>query len=320
MVDYNICPICSEQINSKEESNHDTYKFDCKRCGKFEITESALTMFEKSQIEDKILSLSYWIRQNQSSENNYVQIDILKLRPLLIPFISPKPKEQSNKLLLWIGDNFPKPNDEIAFDFNNLISVIGAYNANGVDYIIRFLKDEGVFSSADISKYDGGAFGGTLSFKGWDRYYELQRSNKDSHLAFMAMQYNNDTLQKIYSDVIIKSVRDTGFEIRKLDDVKRAGLIDDKLRVEIRRSKFIIADLTDENRGAYWEAGFAEGLDMPVIYICEKEKFDKDKPHFDTNHHLTVIWEDTPEGLIKFSDELKATIRETLHVEAKTED
>ena len=57
----------------------------------------------------------------------------------------------------------------------------------------------------------------------------------------------------------------------------KAGLIDDRLRVEIRTSRFLIADLTHENAGAYWEAGFAEGLGKPVIYTCEKSKFDTAK-------------------------------------------
>jgi len=33
-----------------------------------------------------------------------------------------------------------------------------------------------------------------------------------------------------------------------------------RMRLEIRRSRFAVVDLTHGNRGAYWEAGFAEGL------------------------------------------------------------
>jgi nucleoside 2-deoxyribosyltransferase len=80
--------------------------------------------------------------------------------------------------------------------------------------------------------------------------------------------------------------------------------------VEIRTSRFLISDLTHENAGAYWEAGFAEGLGKPVIYTCEKSEFEMHKTHFDTNHHLTVIWEmDDPEAVV---EKLKATIRATL--------
>jgi nucleoside 2-deoxyribosyltransferase len=61
-----------------------------------------------------------------------------------------------------------------------------------------------------------------------------------------------------------------GFKLTRLDDDPKAGIIDDRLRVEIRTSRFLIADLTHENRGAYWEAGFAEGDGKPVIYTCRK--------------------------------------------------
>lgn len=59
---------------------------------------------------------------------------------------------------------------------------------------------------------------------------------------------------------------------------------------------------------------------MPVIYICEEEKFKEKKTHFDTNHHLTLTWKNTEEGLKIFSEELKATIRSTFPLEAKMED
>jgi len=109
-----------------------------------------------------------------------------------------------------------------------------------------------------------------------------------------------------------------GFELVKLDDNPKAGLIDDRLRVEIQSSDFIIADLTHDNHGAYWEAGYAEGMGKPVIYTCEKQKFETVKTHFDTNHHLTIVWDqNSPE---EAGEALKATIRATLPQLAKLED
>lgn len=89
------------------------------------------------------------------------------------------------------------------------------------------------------------------------------------------------------------AVAATGFTLKRLDEDQPAGLIDDRLRVEIRQSRFLVSDLTHRNPGAYWEAGYAEGLGKPVIYTCRKDVFEdkKSAPHFDTNHHLTVIWE-----------------------------
>ena len=53
----------------------------------------------------------------------------------------------------------------------------------------------------------------------------------------------------------------------------------------------MIADLTHDNNGAYWEARFAEGLGRPVIYTCRKQKWDATKSHFDTSHLNTIIWD-----------------------------
>jgi hypothetical protein len=83
--------------------------------------------------------------------------------------------------------------------------------------------------------------------------------------------------------------------------------------VEIRRSK-LFSELTGGNQGAYWEAGFAEGLSRPVIYTCEK----KTDIHFDTNHCQTVFWEE--DKLDEAMDELKATIRNAFPGETKEED
>ena len=36
---------------------------------------------------------------------------------------------------------------------------------------------------------------------------------------------------------------------------------------------FLWPIFTHGDPGAYWEAGFAEGLGKPVIYTCEKDDF-----------------------------------------------
>jgi hypothetical protein len=126
----------------------------------------------------------------------------------------------------------------------------------------------------------------------------------------MAMPYDDPRLDKVVDDCFRPAVKQTGFSLERLDDRPRAGLIDDRLRVAIRTARFLIADLTHGNQGAYWEAGYCEGLGKPVIYTCEKTVFDAKETHFDTNHHLTVPWEER--DLAAAAQRLKATIRATL--------
>ena len=104
-----------------------------------------------------------------------------------------------------------------------------------------------------------------------------------------------------------------------LSDEPRAGLIDNRLRVEIQAARFLISDLTHDNSGAYWEAGYAEGLGKPVIYTCRKDVFEGERgTHFDTNHLLTVPWSEgeLPEAM----EVLKASIRATIPEAIKAND
>lgn len=136
----------------------------------------------------------------------------------------------------------------------------------------------------------------------------------------MAMPFGHPELDRLYSTAWKDAVKATGFDLGRIDDPPAAGLIDDRLRVEIRNCRFLLAELTYANNGAYWEAGYAEGLGRPVIYLCERGSFENPTttPHFDANHHTTVVWE--MGELAKAVDLLKVTIRATLPAEAKMND
>jgi hypothetical protein len=97
-----------------------------------------------------------------------------------------------------------------------------------------------------------------------------------------------------------------------------AGNLHARLEVEIRAARFVVAELSHHNNGAYWEAGFAKGLGKPVIYMYNKTLGKSGRPHFDVGSDLYIAWEeDKPE---KAADELKAVIRATLFEEAVMED
>lgn len=321
MDERNVCPICKTKGAFQEAYPKGAlYSTNCPRCGKFGISYEALSDFDLFDTPINRAIISYWIRSNQNK--TIIELTREKIQNIIENTNLPKPSDLLNNLLLWVGDNLNKISDETDVDFRHVVAVVGCIDVDDLDLVVNHLVEKGyIHNSLD---YDGNTdthkLHATMTFDGWDKFYELKTSSLNSKLAFMAMQYDNQILQEIFEKIIKEAVSKTGFEIRKLDDIKKTGLIDDKLRVEIRRSKFIIADLTDENRGAYWEAGYAEGLGQQVIYICEKEKFDKLSTHFDTNHHLTIKWKNDPDSLKKFAEELKATIRATFPAEAKMED
>lgn len=157
-------------------------------------------------------------------------------------------------------------------------------------------------------------------------YLSKKQSNYlNSKQCFVAMWFNdkeheNKTcfrldMQSIYADAIKPAIEHgERFASIKIDNVHHTNDINDEMIAQIRKSRFMVADLTGYRGGVYWEAGFAYGLGMPVIYTCHKEwlKTNKDLDiegvHFDLSHRNIILWDDTEEGLKKFQNDLKNRI------------
>jgi hypothetical protein len=80
-----------------------------------------------------------------------------------------------------------------------------------------------------------------------------------------------------------------------------------RIKTEIRRCAFVVADLTDERPSCYFEVGYAEGLDRHVIYMASEQSVLKPgsstKIHFDI--HRNVLYFSNHEEL---RDKLKAAV------------
>ena len=96
-----------------------------------------------------------------------------------------------------------------------------------------------------------------------------------------------------YEEGIKKAVESAGYTPMRIDKKPDVNKIDDEIIAEIRRSRFLVADFTHGKDGArggvYFEAGFAYGLGLPVIYTCRKDKVVK--LHFDTRQYYHIVWE-----------------------------
>ena len=157
-------------------------------------------------------------------------------------------------------------------------------------------------------------YGGmNLTLSGWEVFEKISVNLDSERVGFIAMKFNDDALESLVAKIVKPEIQDKlNYRLLDVREVSRAGVIDNIMREQIRDSAFVLADLTHDNSGAYWEAGYAEGLGKPVIYLCEKQKFDEAKTHFDTNHCTTVIWDSN--NLNDFKAELIATIRRSLNL------
>lgn len=316
-----FCQVCKQKLKEIQSlpERRDGDFFSCPQCGDYCASRTALSVLP-SKLEsekDAGAKISHMLRQA------YEYGDIPTLYTTTIDEVLrrqlPNPREQADFFIRWLGKTLEGPGQMIDVDSVNHKSIIGAKSDEGFALIVKHLLENGMLNG-HASDTMGAPFGAniTLSFEAWDYYEVLIRGKTNYRKAFIAMKFGDQVLDKIVESVFKPSVKQAGFDLIKLDDEPKAGLIDDRLRVEIQSSQFLIADLSHDNLGAYWEAGYAEGLGKPVIYTCEKSKFVNEKTHFDTNHHLTIVWDQ--EDLDDARETLKATIRATFPSVAKMED
>jgi nucleoside 2-deoxyribosyltransferase len=81
------------------------------------------------------------------------------------------------------------------------------------------------------------------------------------------------------------------YAIRIDKEAPLEGLVD-RIKEEIRRANFVLADLTDERPSCYFEVGYAEALGVPVIYAASKQSVvspgTETRIHFDI--HKSINW------------------------------
>jgi hypothetical protein len=315
------CIVCKSELTS-ESGTLDAKRCECPKCGPYSLTNKGRA-FIKAEIEGVAngrAKLSHALCVLTKSQP-WAKIDSERAKDLLLNTELPRPGEMLDNLILWLGD--AQPNLGKWFEIEaNATAAIGAVEEDDIAFLLEHCKEAGLLHGS-VERYGSGAFSITpiqLTLAGWSRYEELKRGASEGRTAFMAMQFGNAELDALYSTHLRDAVAATGFDLRRVDEHQSAGLIDDHLRVKIRQSRFMIAELTHQNRGAYWEAGFAEGLGKPVIYMCRKDVFEDrtSGTHFDTNHHLTVVWE--PNAIPELLRRLKDTIRATMPAEAVLEE
>jgi hypothetical protein len=293
-------------------------QFVCPRCGTFVLSGTLIAMLPHTLTAhaDAAAKISHALRRaqetNREVEFTTATISELIKRPL------PRPQEQADLLIRWLAHNLSGPGEMVSISAQTHSGIIGAKTPSGFALILDHLFSVGLLVGQSKGKSVQGEVLATLSFQGWEYYEKLAKGGGVYRKAFMAMKFGDATLENMLINVFKPAAVKAGFDLFKLDDIPKAGLIDDRMRVEIQAADFMVADLTHDNLGAYWEAGYAEGLGKPVIYTCERSKFEATKTHFDTNHHLTIVWEEaSPEAAC---DRLKATIRATLPQLAKQTD
>jgi hypothetical protein len=147
----------------------------------------------------------------------------------------------------------------------------------------------------------------TILSKGIEYVLSLQEGDYSSS-CFVAMSFT-DEMFKVFDEAIQPAIEVTGFKplLISKEHLSSDTTINDGIIASIKKSRFTIADFTDNRNGVYFEAGFALGRGQKVIYTCKES--DLKNLHFDIRAYQQIVWKDAADFKQKLIDKIEAFIK-----------
>lgn len=297
------CPICNSDAKTSSPGGFDGEDVSCSRCGNYRITREAAVNLRRPLADDerKIVNACGWVRQNQNVLITSDTVEVLENLP------TPRVLERALHLLAHLEKQTRFLGDfhRILQSSSDYLGVAYASNWNELSYLFDYLAQEGqvVFSRfSDDTIYNAKITPAGFSFLEKSRY-----SNLESQLGFCAMWFD-DTVKPIWTDAIHPAILAAGYEPKRIDEHHHNNRIDDEIIALIRRSKFVVADFTGQRGGVYFEAGFALGMNLPVVWTVRKSELSS--VHFDNRQYNFVTWEENnlPEFKLNLQYRIEATL------------
>lgn len=309
-MDNGKCPICERtdcivSLNSTSADPIDLcFSGQCNCCGWVSINRLVVNEIVNNSTMPRSDMLGYLkrhtiIREKSGSSSIMTIRTINDLKDGV--FLPTTPLEQVDMLIEHIASQQASLSDFVRFDSSKDYPICFAKNESDFCFIVKsayelgYIKGRG--KNDDPIMDNGGRLHLSdeflmLTLKGWERVQKLKEQSPYSRQVFVAFHFDpNDVMKGIYDSAIAPAVSECGlFPYVTLDD-DHGNSITDIIIAGIRKSRFVIADVTDASQNVYYEAGFAYGLGIPVILTCREDSAENDMK-FDTSHIKHILWKD----------------------------
>ena len=280
------CPLCGCNAVLVPSINYDREVVRCDSCGHYEIGPHNFSEAQKARLH----ILSYLTRSRSDGGSGHLVIEHENIDTLLDSVVEFSPLEKMDRLLIHINNQHGRPDRGVVIDVASDFPLVMARDADELRAYMQLLVDRGFIRAPSGTSGRGVIL---MTPYGWEHVEQVSRTLRDSNQAFVAMWFD-PSLDDSWERGIRPALISTGFDPYRVDQDPHNEKIDDRIIAEIRRSGILAADFTGHRQGVYFEAGFAMGLNIPVIWMCRAS--DIDKAHFDTRQYNHVVW-DSPEDL-----------------------
>jgi hypothetical protein len=276
-----MCPICFTAGAVVKRDMGDNVTMECPICTHFVLTGSADAVIGKWTHEKRLL-VSGQIRRHWNDTKlplmvtselvdgiegaqltSVVQKQNALLQDLARLSLHPGAKVNISPLICVVFDGVP--GDELGYHITSLI-------------------ERGLLSAPQTTNDV------IITARGWEHVERLLTPPGGNRSDFFVAMAFKDTLRDAWEHGISPGAADAGYVAKRVDSDAHNDRIDDRIIAGIRACFGLIAEVTTQNVGAYFEAGFALGLGRPVVWTVHAD--DVMNLHFDTRQFNHIVWKD----------------------------
>ncbi len=318
------CPVCS--LPAWIDCQGGSYDIDCACCGSFRLTDMAAALLPGKLNTGREVALASWfLRQNEGFIISLETISFLEnVHPLsvakrgiellfVLALMFPDPGNFIPHTLLQVNPIFLRtrnvPRNDIYSGGNmtsklldplKLLAISASQNEQELNWLVQVYLQELGYLRQKTDGYE-------IPIDGWKAIEASDSLNKQSKIGFIAMPFAEE-FDALYANALHPGIYNAGYQPVRIDNVQHNNRIDDEIIANIRKSRFIVADLSMNRGGIYFEAGYALGMGLPVIWTVKHSAL-KDV-HFDNRQYNFLTWDDSNYSELskRITDRIEATI------------
>ncbi len=302
------CPVCGVHVEDLIVTGGSPKYYDvkCTGCGKFQLeTAAAGILRERAQGREFIMAALLFEHRDRSGTP--LRIELGDLDYYLSEDRIPSVSERIDRLLKLVYRSMERIGHVPAIPFRIAVPTLFCRSSDEFIAFANLLAMEMGFvlnkggrapESLDIA----------LTPKGFLRLDEIRSPRAGEGRRCFVATWFDDRMDRVYKEGVRPAVLEAGFEPRWIKEVHENGKICDRIIAELRSSLFAIADVTGLRHNVFFEAGFAKGQGLEVIWTCRKNSFAGVRKLFDTRQYGHIVWKDPADLKQQLLDKIRATI------------
>ena len=329
MSDDTTCPIWGTSATVCPIFDKDGQKLDSARAGgKYLVTGTTESQLEDYDEKLKV-RLTTWLIEQRRLGNYCPEISTKTLNE--VRYAKDKPvHSRADGILRYLAEKTNLLGETIIFRFKcpqdssveesdrnywSLLAHSESIDKKDLVFLLKSLEERGLLKYRE----DGPTYFKSciLTIKAYSKLDKLDAVRQPSLKAFVAMWFDS-SMEDAWENGISPAIKTLGYEPVRIDKKEHANKIDDEIIAEIRRSRFIVADFTHGDPGVrggvYYEAGFAHGLGIPVIFTCREDVLKN--IHFNTRQYNHIVWMKPDELQKKLESRIAAIVGDGPHKKA----